>query len=76
MSEDRIIKLRNNLFIDLLKIREKLKERILSRIEDSSVSYSDFLDDEISKLLELDKIIDDEISKKIKAKNLKRFFNY
>jgi hypothetical protein len=76
MSEDKIIKLRNNHFLDLLKIREKLKERILNRIADTSISYRDFLDDEISKLLELDKIIDDEISKKIKAKNLKRFFNY
>jgi hypothetical protein len=76
MSEDRIIKLRNSHFIDLLKIREKLKERILNRIADTSISYRDFLDDEITKLLELDKIIDDEISKKIKSKNLKRFFNY
>ncbi len=71
-----IVKLRNHLFIDLLKIREKLKERILSRIEDPSISYRDFLDDEVSKLLELDKIIDDEISKKIKTKNLKKFFDY
>jgi hypothetical protein len=76
MSEDKIIKLRNNHFLDLLKIREKLKERILNRIADTSISYRDFLDDEITKLLELDKIIDDEISKKIKTKNLKRFFDY
>jgi hypothetical protein len=71
-----IVKLRNHIFIDLLKIREKLKERVLSRIEDPSISFSDFLDEEITKLLELDKVIDDEISKKIKTKNLKKFFDY
>ncbi len=76
MSEKNIIKLRDNLFLDLVRIREKLKDRILNRIADTSISYRDFLDDEITKLLELDKIIDDEISKKIKSKNLKRFFDY
>jgi len=76
MNEKNIIKLRDNLFLDLVRIREKLKDRILNRIADTSISYRDFLDDEITKLLELDKIIDDEISKKIKSKNLKRFFDY
>ena len=76
MNEKNIIKLRDNLFLDLVRIREKLKDRILNRIADTSISYRDFLDDEITKLLELDKILDDEISKKIKSKNLKRFFDY
>jgi len=73
MREDKLIQLRNLLLIDLLKIRDKLKTRLLSQQETNTLSFTE-IDDVIGRIMTIDEKIEVEIDRRLRAYQLRRMF--
>lgn len=72
MKEDNLYQLKRVLFTDLLKIRSKIFEKVLKKLDEPGTFKE--VEDMLEKMMELDVEINKEISRKLRGKQLERMY--
>jgi hypothetical protein len=75
MKENELIQLRKSLLIDLIKLRNRLNKRIHTELEKNTTPYTE-IDYSIDRMMKMDEKIEEEISKKLRAIQLKKMYDY
>ena len=72
MKEDNLHQLKRILFTDLLKIRSKVFERILKKLDEPGTFQE--IEDMIEKIMDIDTEVNKEISRRLRGKQLERMY--